>query len=172
MRRVPYDSLLRQASLSYPSAQLKRNAYGGMVGWPHWHVIIWGRLVVNWILEKVFSLLDSVFLSFLRWGKNFPLFGELLLTTTDMLTNKNIEAFDKWIERAKNLNIPEINSFINGVERDMEAVRNAIKYEYSNGLVEGCINKLKVIKRIMYGRCSFETLKTKILQLEKMRLFN
>ncbi|WP_235827714.1 transposase [Acetivibrio saccincola] len=41
----------------------------------------------------------------------------------------------------------------------MEAVRNAIKYEYSNGLVEGCINKLKVIKRIMYGRCSFETLK-------------
>ncbi|NLW27452.1 MAG: transposase, partial [Hungateiclostridium saccincola] len=40
------------------------------------------------------------------------------------------------------------------------------------GLVEGCINKLKVIKRIMYGRCSFETLKTKILQLEKMRLFN
>lgn len=83
MRRVPYDSLLRQASLSYPSAQLKRNAYGGMVGWPHWHVIIWGRLVVNWILEKVFSLLDSIFLSFLRWGKIFPLFGELLLTTTE-----------------------------------------------------------------------------------------
>jgi len=57
----------------------------------------------------------------------------------------------------------EINSFINVIERDMEAVRNAIKYEYSNGLVEGYINKLKVIKRIMYGRCSFETLKTKIL---------
>ncbi len=54
----------------------------------------------------------------------------------------------------------------------MEAVRNAIKYEYSNGLAEGCINKLKVIKRIMYGRCSFETLKNKILRLEKMRLFN
>jgi len=64
------------------------------------------------------------------------------------------------------------NSFINGIERDMEAVRNAIKYEYSNGLAEGCINKLKVIKRIMYGRCSFETLKNKILRLEKMRLFN
>jgi len=49
----------------------------------------------------------------------------------------------------------------------MEAVRNAIKYEYSNGLAEGCINKLKVIKRIMYGRCSFETLKTKILGSKK-----
>jgi len=72
----------------------------------------------------------------------------------------------------KNIDVLEINSFINGIERDMEAVRNAIKYEYSNGLAEGCINKLKVIKRIMYGRCSFETLKNKILRLEKMRLFN
>lgn len=89
-----------------------------------------------------------------------------------MLTDKNIDALDKLMEGAKNLNIPEINSFINVIERDMEAVRNAIKYEYSNGLVEGYINKLKVIKRIMYGRCSFETLKTKILRLEKMRLFN
>ena len=53
-----------------------------MVGWPHWHVIIWGRLVVNWILEKVFSLLHRVFLSFLKWGKFFPLFGEFLLTIT------------------------------------------------------------------------------------------
>jgi len=89
-----------------------------------------------------------------------------------MLTDKNIDVLDKWMEGDKNLNIPEINSFINGIERDMEAVRNAIKYEYSNGLAEGCINKLKVIKRIMYGRCSFETLKNKILRLEKMRLFN
>ena len=34
----------------------------------------------------------------------------------------------------------------------MDAVKNAIKYEYSNGLVEESINKLNVIKRIMYGR--------------------
>jgi len=107
--------------------------------------------------------------------KEYPFFEKIYKITWEfksILTNKNIDDFDKWIERAKNLNIPEINSFINGVERDMRAVRNAIKYEYSNGLVEGCINKLKVIKRIMYGRCSFETLKIKILRLEKMRLFN
>ena len=36
---------------------------GGMVGWPHWHVIIWERLVVNWILEKVFpSYLNQCFI--------------------------------------------------------------------------------------------------------------
>ena len=54
----------------------------------------------------------------------------------------------------------------------MEAVRNAIKYDYSNVLAEGCINKLKVIKRIMYGRCIFDTLKAKMLRLEKMLNFN
>jgi hypothetical protein len=57
-----------------------------MVGWPHWHVIIWGRLVVNWILEKVFSLLDSVFLSFLRWGKLSPFWG--IITITPSLVEK------------------------------------------------------------------------------------
>lgn len=107
--------------------------------------------------------------------KEYSFFKKIYKITWEfksMLTDKNIDALDKWMEGAKNLNIPEINSFINGIERDMEAVRNAIKYEYSNGLAEGCINKLKVIKRIMYGRCSFETLKNKILRLEKMRLFN
>lgn len=36
-------------------------------------------------------------------------------------------------------------------------------YEYSNGLAEGIVNKIKVIKRIMYGRCSFEMLRSKVL---------
>jgi len=31
------------------------HTFGGVVGWPHWLVLIWGRLVVNWILEKVFA---------------------------------------------------------------------------------------------------------------------
>jgi len=53
--------------------------------------------------------LDSVFLSFLRWGKNFPLFGELLLTTTqtqevteydEQLVRRLIEkitVYDEWV---------------------------------------------------------------------------
>lgn len=49
------------------------------------------------------------------------------------------------------------------VERNIEAVKNAIKYNYSNGLTEGFNNKTKVIKRIMYRRCSFNLLHLKIL---------
>jgi len=51
-------------------------------------------------------------------------------------------------------------------------VKNAIKYEYNNGLAESSVNKLKVIKRIMYGRNSFEMLRRKLLLLENKRIFN
>ncbi|PFM98281.1 transposase, partial [Bacillus thuringiensis] len=49
----------------------------------------------------------------------------------------------------KNTNIQEFKSFTNGLARDIEAVRNAVTYENNNGLAEGSINKLKLIKRIM-----------------------
>jgi len=45
----------------------------------------------------------------------------------------------------------------------MTAIKNGITYEYNNELAEGSVNKIKVIKRIMYGRNSFELLKAKIL---------
>ena len=54
----------------------------------------------------------------------------------------------------------------------LEAIQNAIIYDYNNGLAEGSINKVKVIKRIMYGRCSFSTLRSKVLMLEQLKHFN
>ncbi|MFR0756030.1 MAG: transposase [Hominisplanchenecus sp.] len=45
----------------------------------------------------------------------------------------------------------------------MTAVKNGIIYSYNNGLAEGSVNKIKVIKRVMYGRNSFELLKAKVL---------
>ncbi|MFI3214253.1 MAG: transposase [Eubacteriales bacterium] len=65
---------------------------------------------------------------------------------------------DRKSKKAKN---QKLLSFINGLERDIDAIKNAIIYSYSNGLAEGRVNKLKVTKRIMYGRCSFELLKSK-----------
>ncbi|KEI07394.1 transposase [Clostridium botulinum C/D str. BKT2873] len=86
-----------------------------------------------------------------------------------MLNNKIIDEFQKWLHKAAALKINEINSFINGLTRDIDAVKNAILYEYNNGLAEGFINKLKLIKRIMYGRCNFNLLKNKILMLEELK---
>ena len=67
------------------------------------------------------------------------------------------------MKNIKNHKIPEIDSFLKGIERDLKAVKNGIKFDYNNGLAEGSVNKIKVIKRIMYGRCSFDLLKQKVL---------
>ena len=73
------------------------------------------------------------------------------------------EKLEDWIQEAKRINVKELNSFITLIQNDIEAVKNAIIYKYSNGLTEGFNNKIKVIKRIMYGRCSFDLLRLKIL---------
>lgn len=81
----------------------------------------------------------------------------------EIIFSKKPRKLAKWIREAKKINVKELNSFITLIESDIEAVKNAIKYNYSNGLTEGFNNKTKVIKRIMYGRCSFDLLRLKIL---------
>jgi len=71
---------------------------------------------------------------------------------------------DSWLKKADLLAISELTTFTNLLRSDIKAVKNAIIYQhYSNGLTEGFNNKIKVIKRVMYGRCSFELLRLKIL---------
>ena len=83
-----------------------------------------------------------------------------------MLKSKNVDKIEEWIERANNLKLRKIDKFVNGLKRDIQMVRNAIIYEYNNGLAEGSVNKLKVIKRIMYGRNRFERFRQQVLFLE------
>ena len=104
-----------------------------------------------------------------------PMVGKLYDTVKsfkEVLFAKNEDDLDIWIDDAAQLGIDEVDSFIGGIKRDIEAVKNAIKFEFNNGLAEGSVNKLKVIKRIMYGRCSFELLRKKTLRLEAKRKVN
>lgn len=81
----------------------------------------------------------------------------------DIMTTQRVNDLDSWMENALRLGIKEITSFVNGVKRDLDAVQNAIALEYNNGLAEASVNKLKLTKRIMYGRSNFDTLRNKIL---------
>ncbi|ACR80483.1 hypothetical protein DU53_09685 [Kosmotoga sp. DU53] len=82
-----------------------------------------------------------------------------------ILAQKDTNNLEKWIETTKTYSIPELNHFVHGIERDLPAVKNAARLDDNNGLIEGIINKIKVIKRVMYGRCSFELLRLKVLML-------
>jgi len=78
---------------------------------------------------------------------------------------KNVDGLSSWMNRASTFTLPEIDAFVNGIKLDISAVMNALTTRFSNGLVEGCINKINVIKRIMYGRCHFALLKSKCILL-------
>ena len=47
--------------------------------------------------------------------------------------------------------------------KDFKAVRNTIKLSVTNGITEGYVNKLKTVKRLMYGRAGVELLKNKMV---------
>ena len=82
------------------------------------------------------------------------------------------EDLEQWLASAVAIGSPDITSFVNGIIRDIEAVRNAIIYEYNNGMAEGCVNKIKRFKHTMYGRASFPILRTKVLLEQNWRLPN
>ena len=114
-------------------------------------------------IEHVKNITNEMFTQVI---KIFPEVGKIYATVTEfkeIMFSKKENKLDEWINKTRKLNIPEITSFINGIERDIVAVKNGIKYDYNNGLAEGSVNKIKVIKRIMYGRCSFDLLKQKVL---------
>lgn len=72
-----------------------------------------------------------------------------------------------WINEYKDTTVNKLATFIKGIILDEKAVKNAIEYTQSNGIVEGLVNKLKTIKRMMYGRAGLELLKRKMILTNK-----
>ena len=80
-----------------------------------------------------------------------------------MLKDRQAEALDSWLNRAKACHVTELTSFVNGIRRDYAAVRAACSSEWSNGPTEGNVNRLKFLKRQMFGRAHLDLLRVKVL---------
>lgn len=74
----------------------------------------------------------------------------------------NIELRD-WIMKSKRSGIPEMASFAKGLLTDYAAIENALTLQWSNGPVEGNVNRLKTIKRQMYGRAGLDLLRRRVV---------
>jgi transposase len=77
-----------------------------------------------------------------------------------MIRSKSTVRLDGWIAMSKG---SLVSSFVNGVEKDLAAVRNAIVSPWSNGQTEGQITRLKLIKRQMYGRAKLDLLQARVV---------
>ena len=69
-----------------------------------------------------------------------------------------------WLEEAESGSLSEIRAFARGVRQDEAAIRAAVTLPWSSGQVEGQVNRLKLIKRSMYGRASFRLLRQRVLR--------
>lgn len=73
------------------------------------------------------------------------------------------DQFNVWLRAAAKSRLREFESFARGLSQDYEAVVNALRYEWSNGQLEGQVNRLKLVKRMMYGRANFDLLRARVL---------
>lgn len=70
---------------------------------------------------------------------------------------------DCWMSKVGASGIPELQRFANGLERDKAAVLAGLTLVHSNGQVEGQVTRIKLIKRMMFGRAGFALLRQRVL---------
>lgn len=80
-----------------------------------------------------------------------------------MVRNRLDEEWASWLKNGCASTINELQNFAKGLKKDGVAVYEAIRQSWSNGPTEGHVNRLKFLKRQMYGRASFELLRLRVL---------
>lgn len=76
-----------------------------------------------------------------------------------MLTQLEGDRLPQWIEAVRADDLPSLHAFANGLERDLAAVTAGLTLPWSSGVVEGHVNRIKTLKRQMYGRADFALLR-------------
>jgi hypothetical protein len=80
-----------------------------------------------------------------------------------MIRQQDASALMPWLEAIVASGIDTLKRFASGIEQDFDAVNAALRLPYSQGQVEGQVNRLKLIKRQMYGRAKFDLLRKRVL---------
>jgi transposase len=88
---------------------------------------------------------------------------ELAATFAAMARKQVTMSLAEWLGKALPSRCPEIRRFAEGIRRDEAAVNAALTEKWSNGPVEGQVNRLKLTKRSMFGRAGFQLLRARVL---------
>lgn len=91
----------------------------------------------------------------------------MALEFTRIVRDRSSDKFNEWLRSAEQSKLKELVSFARGLSEDYEAVKNALRCEWSNGQLEGQVNRLKLIKRMMYSRAKFDLLRARTLHSMK-----
>jgi transposase len=120
----------------------------------------------TWLLLRPEKLDDGQRFTMEKLCRLFPQIEkakELAQEFTRIVRGRSSTKFNEWLRSAAQSTLIEFVSFARGLSEDYEAVKNALCYEWSNGQLEGQVNRLKLIKRQMYGRAKFDLLRARVL---------
>jgi transposase len=124
------------------------------------------RDLASWILTDPENLGDDEKEKLARARERCPHLDALAGHVTEfakILTGLHGDRLDDWITAVEAHDQPDLHSFARGIKHDHQAVLNGLTMPWSSGVVEGNVNRLKMLKRQTYGRASFELLRKRVL---------
>lgn len=126
-----------------------------------------------WLLLQEPSRLSKAEQEMLMFIRQEPAIEEAYLLAQQfvhLMREHRAEELDVWLSSCAASHLPDLETFASGLQKEISAIRAAVLLPYSNGPTEGHINRLKLIKRTMYNRGSFDLLRRRVLYSESSSL--
>nr|WP_089409093.1 ISL3 family transposase [Granulicella rosea] len=116
---------------------------------------------IVWFILKATPAAKDLLQEVYRKAPEIGRVAELATSFFRIFRERSLEALPAWLEAAQ---ATALAGFAAGLERDIDAVREALRLPWSQGHVEGQVHRLKLIKRQMYGRAGFDLLRLRVVQ--------
>ncbi|MBB4717801.1 transposase [Streptomyces luteogriseus] len=124
------------------------------------------RVVTRWILSRPETLTELEQLRLKAVLAECPELDALaghVRSFARMLTERQGERLPRWLDAVRQDDLPSLHSLAAGIERDRDAVIAGLTLPWSSGVVEGHVNRIKMLKRQMFGRAGFDLLRKRVL---------
>jgi transposase len=126
------------------------------------------RHVATLLVQRPARLSDEERAYVQRLGEQTPGIATAYTLTQDfaaMVRDRQGQQLDGWLTQAKDSGLKELAAYARSLETDYAAVKAGLLMPWSNGQTEGQVNKLKLVKRQMYGRAKFDLLRVRVLHV-------
>lgn len=127
------------------------------------------RQITTWLLRRPEDLDDTeqANLAGIRGGcPHLDRLSDHITGFAKMMTHRTgAETLDAWLAAVEADDIPELHTFARGIRQDYDAVRNGLSLPYNSGACEGNVNRLKMLKRQMFGRAKLDLLRKRVILL-------
>jgi transposase len=124
------------------------------------------RVVAGWILRRPETLpeIDHLRLkAVLVHCRELDALTAHIRSFAQMLTERQGERLRHWLDAVRRDDLPSVHTLAAGIERDRDAVIAGLTLPWNSGVVEGHVNRIKMLKRQMFGRARFALLRKRVL---------